>query len=79
MSISRYHDVSEMPPPPRVTGDDLWERIRALWSRSSRLSSVCTPRGVQRFRSIEEANREREERTIRHMRRGSADPGGGRG
>ena len=38
-------------------------RIRQLWDFSSRLHPRSAPKGVQRFRSIVEANREREARS----------------
>jgi hypothetical protein len=60
MPIRRYRDVSEMPPPPRPTGADLAERIRQVWSRAASLAHLDPPRGVQRFRSLEEAQEARD-------------------
>ena len=50
----------------------LASRLRNLWSFSSRIADVSAPAGVQKFRSIEEADEEREERVKRrvgHLRR----------
>lgn len=45
----------------RPTSSDLGAHIRALWAFSMRLAPRQIPRGVRRFRSLEEANREREQ------------------
>ncbi len=45
----------------------LASRLRNLWSFSSRIAEVSAPAGVQKFRSIEEANDEREERVKRRV------------
>ena len=69
MGVTRFRHVSEMPPPPRVAGDDdLATRIRSLWRRAVTLCPLDPPRGVQRFRSIEEAGRARDLATIRRMK-----------
>lgn len=61
----------------------LVSHIKALWAFSSRLVPRQIPRGVRKFRSIEEANREREQWVTRRVqalraartlpRRGQAD------
>jgi hypothetical protein len=54
---------------------NLAARIRRLWSISSRLVPLGIPRGLRKFRRIEDANREREawiERRVRGLRRGRA-------
>jgi hypothetical protein len=54
---------------------DLASRIRRLWAISSRLVPLGMPRGVRKFRNIEDANREREawvERRVRAVRRARA-------
>jgi hypothetical protein len=40
---------------------DLHRRIARLWMTSKRLAPLCIPRGLRKFRSIAEANREREQ------------------
>jgi hypothetical protein len=40
---------------------DLAAHIKALWTFSTRLAPRQIPRGVRKFRSIEEANQEREQ------------------
>ena len=68
MPVQKFRSAAEMPRPPRATGPELEARIRALWNRAFLLSPPDYVRGVQRFRSIEEANEEREQRTIARMR-----------
>lgn len=46
---------------------DLVRRIKGLWAFSSRLVPRQIPRGVRKFRSIEEANQEREEWVTRRI------------
>jgi len=46
---------------------ELIRRIRAVWALASRLAPSPFPRGVRKYRTIEEANREREEWNIRRM------------
>ncbi|MFH1464132.1 MAG: hypothetical protein ABIO70_07085 [Pseudomonadota bacterium] len=60
MPVTRYRDVSEMPPPPRAKPEELTRRIRSLWRRVVAFAPPSFPRGVQRFRSIEEAQAARE-------------------
>ena len=40
---------------------DLHRRIARLWATSARLVPLNIPRGLRKFRNIEEANREREQ------------------
>jgi len=47
---------------------DLARRIRELWDFAARLAPAPPFRGLKRFRSIEEANEERDQRTARRMR-----------
>lgn len=42
-------------------------RIRRLWERSRRLCPLGSPRGLRKFRTIEEANQERDEWTRRRV------------
>lgn len=68
MPVSRYRDVSEMPPLPRLQGDALVEALDALWERFESVGAPACPRGVQRFRSIEEAQEARLAFTRAHVR-----------
>lgn len=68
MPVTKYRSVEEMPSVMRVQGDALIPRIRALWNRSFLLSPPDYPKGVLRFRSIEEANAARDAHTARRMR-----------
>jgi hypothetical protein len=62
MPVQRYRDVSEMPPPPRLDPKDptTWRSIRELWAFSLRVLPPLYPPGVTRFRSHEEAQRDRD-------------------
>jgi hypothetical protein len=54
---------------------DVAARIRGLWRIASRLVPRGIPRGVRKFRRIEEANRERDEwveRRVQAIRQGRA-------
>lgn len=57
--FSTFHDASRSLWTDR---DDpaLTRRIRAVWNRAARLCPPDIPRGFRRFRSIAEANLERE-------------------
>lgn len=68
MPIHKYRHVADMPRPPRVTGDGLAQRITELWQRSATMTPLVVIPGVQRFRSIEEANRAREGATLERLR-----------
>lgn len=45
----------------------LARRITSLWECSREMSGYASPRGVQKFRSLEEANLDRAERTRQRM------------
>jgi hypothetical protein len=48
--------------------EELAGRIRVLWNRAFLLAPPSFPRGVARFRNIEEANAARERATLGRMR-----------
>jgi hypothetical protein len=62
--VHRFHDLDDARRALWVAGDDpaLANRIRRLWRFSARLVRASAARGVRRFRTIEEANAERERR-----------------
>jgi hypothetical protein len=70
MTVKRYRDVAEMPPPPRGDPADraTYARIKELWRFSSRLVQPLFAAGVYRYRSVEESNEARERATIERMR-----------
>lgn len=68
MPTFKYRSVEEMPRTVRVADAELAGRIRALWNRSFLFSPPEMPRGVQRFRTIEEANAARDQTTRERMR-----------
>ena len=70
MPVTKYRSVADMPRPERITDPaSLIARIRAVWGRAALLAPPpVVPRGVTRFRSIEEANLARTELTMQRMR-----------
>ena len=68
MSVSRYRSVAEMPPPPRVTGEGLADRIRAVWARARRLTPPAYTPGVHRYRSVEAAQQARDQEVRARVR-----------
>ena len=64
MPIHRFRDLDEARRALWSTSDDpaLADRIRRLWRFTARLARPSAPRGLRRFRTIEEANAEREGR-----------------
>ncbi len=67
MPVYKYRSVEEMPPPPQRS-TDLVARIRAVWNRAALLAPRLLPTGLQRFRSMGEANLARQEATLARMR-----------
>jgi len=70
MTVKRYRDVAEMPPPsPGIPNDPVtFARIRELWQLSSRLVPPLFRPGVYRYRSIEDSTAARDRATIERMR-----------
>ena len=70
MPIQRFESFEEARRALWVERDDpaLARRIRNLWAFAARLTPVSTPRGLRKFRSIEEANLDRERRTSERVR-----------
>ncbi len=70
MPLERFRHIKEVPSPEHV--EDIEERARrieALWQSARLRGPVEIQRGVQRFRTLEEAQQERELRTQERMRR----------
>jgi len=51
------------------SGEDLPRRIRRLWARSVAISPRVYPRGVFKYRSLEEAQRAREQMVTDNVQR----------
>ena len=73
MPIQRFSDFDEARRALWIQRGDpqLARRIRNLWAFASRLAPGAAPRGIRRFRTLEEANRDREiwiERRARSLR-----------
>jgi hypothetical protein len=58
MPIRKFSSIEEMKAHKleKLTGDELVRQIEHVWTRAAALSPVRPPRGVMKFRSIEEAN-----------------------
>ena len=70
MTVKRYRDVADMPPPSAGDPADraTYARIKELWRFSSRLVPPLFAPGVYRYRSIEESDAARERAIIERMR-----------
>ena len=70
MSVQRYRDVADMPPPERSDPKDpaTYARIRELWSFSTRHLPPLFPAGLYRYRSVEESDVARDAATVLRMR-----------
>ena len=69
MPIQRFRRVEDMPPvAPPAPGPGRAERLRALWGVWSRILPPLDLRGVRRYRSVEEAARDREAAVVRRAR-----------
>lgn len=70
MPIQRFRDFDEAREALWAGRDDphLPNRIRRLWAFAAKLAPGSAPRGIRRLRTIEEANRDREEWTTRRAR-----------
>lgn len=70
MPVRRFRDLEEARRALWTTAGDpsLPVRLRRLWSLAARLAPLGSPRGVRKFRHIEDANRERDEWVARRVR-----------
>jgi hypothetical protein len=71
MPVQKFRSVEDMPPVPWCDpqSEDCLRRIAKLWARSSAFSARVYPRGVFKFRSIEEAQAARERVTQENIDR----------
>ncbi len=67
MPVFRYRGVEEMPQWELTPLQDRARLIREVWIRAATLARLDPPRGVQKFRSIEEAQAARDEATRLRM------------
>lgn len=63
MPVRKFRDSEDARRELWVDSSDpsLGPRIRALWARSVRLAPSMAPRGLRKFRSVHEADQERQE------------------
>lgn len=71
MPVQKFRSVEDMPPVPwcEALDEACLRRIAKLWARSSAFSRRIYPRGVFKFRSIEEAQAARERVTQENVDR----------
>ena len=79
MPVRRFRDLDEARRALWVAPGDpaLADRIRRLWRFSARLAALSAPRGLHRFRTIEEANADRERWVTDRVRALLAERAGG--
>jgi len=71
MPVKKFRSVEEMPPVDwcETVDEECFRRIARLWARSSAFSARVYPRGVFKFRSLEEAQEARERVTQENVAR----------
>ena len=70
MGVERFRTGEEMQAaPPKVAGDGGFERFLRHCARYRRIAPLVFPRGVFKFRSVEDAQRARAEVTRENVRR----------
>jgi len=69
--VKKFRSAADMPRPPRATdGGEVLDHMRAMWRRAALLAPpAIVPRGLTRFRTIQEANAARAKLTVERMRR----------
>lgn len=74
MRVQKFRSVEDMPPAHLVErpGLDLGDRIRAMWRRSALLFPRQFPKGVRKYRTLEEADADREAMLRADMARNAA-------
>lgn len=62
MPVQKFRSVVDMPrvPWPEKLDDAFLDRVGRLWARSALISPRKYPKGVRKYRSIEEAQADRE-------------------
>lgn len=72
MPIRKFRSIEEMDEAQRdfwcEPGEECFRRIARLWKRSAQLHPRKFPKGVFKFRSIEEAQADRERLLTEHVR-----------
>lgn len=70
MSIQKFRDISELPPPERVVDPEPRVlRINAAWQRAQLRDREHIPRGITRFRSIADADKARDTQLNERLRK----------
>ena len=73
MPVTKYRSAGNMPRPEPIGEAQLVSHIRALWRRAFLLCPRTRRRGVWRFKSIGEANTERQLETTERLRQRAFD------
>ena len=73
MSLQRFRSAFEMPRPPRVVGDELVRAIAAAWERAHLRGVVEIPLGVHKYKSLADAQVDREQLIRQRLQRLSND------
>ena len=73
MPVERFRSVQEMPPTPVNESETMAQRLKRIqrvWSRAAALApKFARRRGVYRYRSLEEAQQDREHHSARNAKR----------
>jgi hypothetical protein len=69
MSIERFRSAFDMPRPPLCPRSERLARMAAVWKRAHLASPPDPPRGVQKFRSLVDAQAARLARTKERVAR----------
>lgn len=72
MPVQKFRSVEDMPRPPwegTANSVELRRRIAGLWARAARISPRVYPRGIFKFRSLEEAQEARDRVTSENVTR----------
>jgi hypothetical protein len=67
--VQRFRDLDEARRALWANADDAPMRMRRLWKLFARLAPGGMPRGLRKFRSMEESNRDRDEWIARRVER----------
>jgi hypothetical protein len=79
MPVDRYRDVGDMPPPARLSGNELLQAMAAVWEQAHISLPPDFPRGLFKYPSLQAAQDDRHQREMERVRRLRRDRISGRG